>query len=650
MPTLLAIHLVDYGVLGVYMLAMLGIGFYFAREQQTSKDFFLAGRSMGWFPVGLSILATLMSALSYSGNQAEAYYVGLKMLIFPLAVWLCFPILMFYVLPIYRGLALYSVYEYLELRFDSATRLASTLFFIGWRLLWMGGVLFAPCKILIVAGGLDVPIWLLVVILGLVSTLYTFLGGMKAVIWTDVVQALVMLGGVGLIIGFACWQLDGGPARVTEVAREFGRLELADTKFSWNEPWCVYAMFPHYFLAMLSFYVADQITAQRFLTAKSLEAAQRSFLFNTFFFTLVTCGLMYAGMCLLAFYHDHPQAVRPIWVANTDGATRKSLTYRDRDKLLGHDRAASSDKPLLVWNNPDDRLDASTAAELIRQERILRPNSKEPFTDESQVLDPATGKLDVEKLAMHKPPQGKVRPGEIILNRQAKDELMPRFIAEQLPLGLTGLILAALMAASMSSIDSGLNSICTLLIMDFHRKYGWGRNWLARRVGKEPSELTETDELKLGRPLTLLIGVAATVASLGVAQIYDIFDIMIAVINTFGGPLLAIFVLGIFTRRATAAAALTSLLLGTLFTMWFMVSNKYDAFAWLWPFPQRLADPWSLTFGFGFTLITGYALSFIVGQSKTRESLRGLVVGMGPLGIRESNRSIIEVPEANRED
>src|SRR5687768_11484204 len=120
MPILSAIHVVDYAVLGVYLLAMLGIGFYFSKEQQTSQDFFLAGRSMGWFPVGLSILATLMSALSYSGNQAEAYYVGLKMLIFPLAVWLCVPILFFYVLPIYRGLALYSVYEYLELRYNGA--------------------------------------------------------------------------------------------------------------------------------------------------------------------------------------------------------------------------------------------------------------------------------------------------------------------------------------------------------------------------------------------------------------------------------------------------------------------------------------------------------------------------------------------------
>src|SRR5262249_25635208 len=163
------------------------------------------------------------------------------------------------------------------------------------------------------------------------------------------------------------------------------------------------------------------------------------------------------------------QAVRPIWVTNVwaenkDRNTGTSITYSQRDKLLGRESSSSSDRALLEWHDPNDRLDETTAAELIRQERVLRPNSKELFTDESQVLDPSTGKLDIEKLAMHKPPQGKVRPGEIILNKQAKDELMPRFISGQLPMGVTGLILAALMAASMSSIDSGLNSICTLLI------------------------------------------------------------------------------------------------------------------------------------------------------------------------------------------
>ena len=105
-------------------------------------------------------------------------------------------------------------------------------------------------------------------------------------------------------------------------------------------------------------------------------------------------------------------------------------------------------------------------------------------------------------------------------------------------------------------MDSGLNSICTLLIVDFHRRLGIGRHWLARRLNKPVAELTEADELRIGRPLVLILGLCATVFSLIIAQINDIFAIMIEVVNTFGGPLLAVFLLGMFTRRATAAGVL----------------------------------------------------------------------------------------------
>ena len=123
---LFALHVADYGVLALYLAIMVAIGFYFSREQHTSKDFFLAGRSMGWFPIGLSIMATLLSALSYTGVPGEAYYAGLRFLLLPFAVWLTLPLLLWLVLPLYHNLRLFSVYEYLELRYDAPTRFAGS--------------------------------------------------------------------------------------------------------------------------------------------------------------------------------------------------------------------------------------------------------------------------------------------------------------------------------------------------------------------------------------------------------------------------------------------------------------------------------------------------------------------------------------------
>ena len=632
MVPLLGLSSLDYGVLGVYLLLMVGVGVYFSKEQHTSRDFFLAGRSMGWFAVGLSIMATLLSALSYSGVPGEAYRVGLKFLWMPITVWLAVPLLAYVVLPLYRRLELYSVYSYLEMRYDAATRFVSSILFVVWRLLWLGGVLYAPCKVLIVAAGLQIPTWWLLSILGLVSTLYTFLGGMKAVIWTDVIQAIIMAGGLVLIIGGVWWDLDGGPRRVWEVTQHFGRAQLADTHFDWSAKWSVWGIVPHFILAMLSFYVADQITVQRYLTAKNLSVARRSFLMNCVSVSLMIPALMYCGIALLAFYHDNPQAMRGIWVANVqaDGAAVTDATGQ----------------PLIAWTQ--NAITPDNIEQLVRAQRILRPNTKQPFARADGLVrtDHGQREVNIERLAMRRPPPEGERYGEVILNEAAKDELLPHFITTQLHRGLAGLILAALLAASMSSMDSGLNSIGTLLITDFHRRLGFGRKLLARRLNKDVSQLNEADELRIARPLVLSIGIAATVFALFIAQINDIFTIMIAVVNTFGGPLLAIFLLGMFTRRTTSTGALGALVLGTLFTLWLMVANSYPSMEWLWPWQQKLNGIWPLSFGVVFSLLVGYGLSLFFGRRHTDEELRGLVVGIGRLGVREPEEASLAMPDA----
>ena len=420
---------------------------------------------------------------------------------------------------------------------------------------------------------------------------------------------------------------------MAQVASELGRSEVVETRFDLSQKWSVWGIVPHFFLAMLSFYVADQITVQRYLTAKSLREARRSFVLNCVSVTFMVPALMYVGVSLLAFYHDHPEDLRPIWVANVDHRTRESICGPDG-------------KPLIPWNQHAIRTD--NVEQLIAERRLLRPNTKQPFSSVEDVIVSQEGvsRVDASRLAMRKPPVDGSKHGEVILNKLAQDELMPHFITRRLSYGIAGLILAALLAASMSSMDSGLNSICTLLITDFHRRLGIGRPWLARRLNKPVEALSEADELRIGRPLVLFIGLAATLFSLFIAQIDDIFTIMVGVVNTFGGPLLAVFLLGIFTRRATAAAALTTLAVGTLFTIWLMVANNYDAMAWLWPWHKKLNGIWPVTMGVLFSLAVGYFLSFFLGHRKHPHELRGLVVGIGELGVRGPEEASIAIPDS----
>jgi Na+/proline symporter len=630
---LLALASIDYAVLAFYLLVMLGVGVYFSRQQHSSRDFFLAGRSMGWVPVGISIMATLLSALSYSGIPGEGYFVGLKFLALPIAIWLLLPIITGIILPLYHRLGIYSIYEYLEMRYDTATRLLSSVVFVLWRLLWLGGVLYAPCKLLVVAAGIPVPTWWLLIVLGLVSTGYTFLGGIKAVIWTDVIQAAIMASGLVLIIGAVWWQLDGGFQRIFEVNQGLGRTRIVDSTFDWGSKWSIWGILPHFFLASLSFYVADQITVQRYLTTKTVSEAKRSFVLNCVSVTLMVPALTLVGMSLLAFYHDHPGQMKAIWVANVDNRTRQSITDEQG-------------RPLVDWQT--DLQDPVVLEQLVAERRLLRPNSKQPFQDTGELLtDGIEGpRIDLGKLAMRSPPREGMQRGEVVMHDRARDELLPHFITNQIRFGLAGLILAALFAASMSSMDSGLNSICTLMVTDFHRRLGWGRAWLARRSQKSVDQLDEIDELRLSRVLVLLIGVAATAFSVVVAQIGNIFDIMIGVVNTFGGPLLAIYLLGTLTRRTTAAAARWTLVLGTLFTIWLTASNHYPGLSGLWPFTQKLHGIWSLPLGVAFSLALGYVVSFFLGEPRGSNELRGLVVGIGELGNREPEEASIAIPDS----
>jgi len=645
---LFALHAIDYGVLGLYLAVLVAVGIFFSRTQRSVYDYFLAGRSLGWFPVGLSVVATLLTAQRFLGIPGDAYYAGLKWLLLPIAVWLILPIMVWFILPLYQRLEMTSVYEYLEFRFGVATRLAGSLAFFLWRLLWIGGWLYVPCKVMALLTGRNVPEWLLIVVVGLVGTAYTYLGGIKAVMWTDVVQAITIVAALLLVVGGIWWNLEGGSTAVWQVSEEFepARTVVADLSFNLAEFWSFWSVLPFFAFTMLAFCVADQIAVQRFLTARDLQEAQRSFLFSCLAVSIVVSALAYVGLGLLAFYQQHPDQMRPVWVVNVDNVSRRSLTFADRERYAAvgpqYDTAAAdADRPLVHWET--DLADPDVLEELVAERRILRPNNKQPLTDVEELRDPNTGRLQVELLAVRE-----AKHGEVILHRRAQNELLPHLVSTKLTVGAAGLVLAALFATAMSSLDSGLNSVATLLIVEIHRRFGVGRSYLARRLGKTVEQLDQGDELRLGRPLVLAAGVGATCCSLLASQIGSAVEVVIELTGSVGGPLLAVFLLGIFTRRATAAGSLAALLLGTLFTAWltfgYDLASGITHLAWVWPFGE-LAGTWPLTIGTLATIVVGYVLSLVFGGRKPRNELRGLVVGVGELGQRQLDTASIAIPD-----
>lgn len=442
----------DRFVFFAYLAGILALGALFARRQRSEGEFFLAGRSMGWFPVGLSVMVTAFSALNYTAFSGEVLQHGLYVaLSLPVFVLVAFPVTRI-VMPFYHDMNLCSAYEYLERRFDVRVRCLASGLFILWRIFWMAIGLLATSRIL--AGITGLPLLLLLALTGAAATLYTLLGGMRAVMWTDVAQFFVLFGGLIIAVCVAAGREPNGFAELFAGAAEAGLVrpfhEFDPDMFSLDPRVRItlWSALTGTFVAFLGRYSADQVVVQRYFSARSLRHAQRGFWLN------VVCAVVTIGsLALLGF------AVRA-------GMSRAGVAIEQ-------------------------------------------------------------GVPPLRYLAL--------------------------FI-KSLPRGLAGLMTAGILAAAMSSVDSGINSCSAAFVTDFYR-----------RLRRRP----ETPEAGPGLPTDRAVTLALGVLVVGMAWYVGtwrqgIFTITAKIIHGMGSPLLAIVLAGMFSRRANATGVLIGGALGAL--------------------------------------------------------------------------------------
>uniref|UniRef100_A0A8C5SJS6 Solute carrier family 5 member 5 n=1 Tax=Laticauda laticaudata TaxID=8630 RepID=A0A8C5SJS6_LATLA len=303
-PAPRAFSLWDYGVFGLMLLVSTGIGLFYGLSrggQKSPEAFFTGSRAMSAVPVGLSLSASFMSAIQVLGVPAEAYRYGMKFL------WMCLGQLLNSLLtaglflPVFYRLGLTSTYEYLELRFSKKVRLCGTVQYIIATVLYTGIVIYAPALILNQVTGLD--IWASLLSTGTICTFYTTIGGMKAVIWTDVFQVFVMLSGfVAILIQGTL--LVGGPGQVLSIAYNHSRINFGDFN---PDPRSRYTFWTFLFggtLLWLSMYGVNQAQVQRYVACKTEKEAKRALLVNQVgLFTIVSCAVG-CGIVMFALYKD----------------------------------------------------------------------------------------------------------------------------------------------------------------------------------------------------------------------------------------------------------------------------------------------------------------------------------------------------------
>ncbi len=527
---------VDWVVLIVSLVAIIGYGLYRARGSNTVESYLLAGRTMHWWVIGLSIMATQASAITFIGTTGQGYVDGLRFVQFYFGLPIAMVIISAVAVPLFFRSNVYTAYEYLEKRFDSKTRTLASLVFLVQRGLGVGLALYAPAVVLSVIMGWPEPVT--IATMGILVVTYTVIGGIKAVMWTDAQQMMVMFSGIVAAFLAAVWGLPSDTSFLDAIhlAGITGKMQAVDLNFDWENRYNLWSgLIGGTFLA-LSYFGTDQSQVQRYLTGKSIRHMRISLLFNAVVKVPLQFVILLTGALVFAFfvYVEPPLLFNPIERAKMeerqDGAyqavqSRYQAAWSARSEAARRvtaSREASAENAFVA---------ANTELGVIRQEAIglvEESNNGETYNDTNYIF----------------------------LN----------FVIGYLPAGLVGLVMAAVFAAAMSTISAELNSLATVTVIDHYRRYLFRNR-------------TDKHYQRAAKISTAFWGVYATVfASFG-GQLGSLIEAVNVVGSLFYGSMLGVFVLAFSPWRVNGFGAFSGMIAGLAAVAW---TASYTEVTFLW--------------------------------------------------------------------
>ena len=439
----------NWTVLALYLLGMLGLGVYFMRRESGSDDFFRGGGRVPWWAAGISIYATMLSAITYMAIPAKAYATDWSY--YPMLVTILlitYPVIKYY-LPYFRKLNITSAYEYLEIRFNAATRLLASGLFIVFMVARMALVLYLPSLALTAVTGIDIRTCIL--LMGLITIVYCTMGGVEAVIWGDVVQGIILVGGAFFASWFLLSNTEGGFSNAFQLAMDNDKMRLFDWSLDYRSVTFWVAILGGMANNLIS-YTSDQTVIQRYLTTKDVASAKQSILMNGVLCVCVSIVFYLIGTGLYTFYRTHP--------------------------------------------------------------------------------------------------------AELDFTMAKGDAIFPFFMMSQMPQGIAGLLIAAIFAATMSTISSNINSVSTAFSIDFWKRF---RPRVSDREMLRVARLTCVVSGLIGVAIALLM------ATWNILSLLDYFNTILGLLTSGLGGL---FVMGIFLPRINGRSALMGFITGTLAVFW----------------------------------------------------------------------------------
>ena len=517
----------DWVVVAAYFGLVAAIGYRTGRHNRGIEDYFLAGRSMPWYAVGLSVMATQASAITLVGATGQAYTDGMRFIQIYLGLPIAMVILSVTLVPLFYRARVFTAYQYLEERCGSGARSLTSLLFLFGRSLSGAVVIYAPSVVLSVVFSLDEVLTILLI--GGFATLYTALGGMRAVMWVETWQMLVILAGILFCFGAVVFGLPDsvGFTDALRLAGAAGRLETLSFDPDPRLTYTVWTGLLGGLFLMLSYFGCDQSQVQRYLTGRSLRESRISLLFNGFAKLPVQFVILLTGALLFVFYQFEKPPVlfdpATLAAARAERPAEMERAEAEYDRAFAERREAA----LALAAAEGDSGSAESAA----RERFLAAEQgfRESRGDAVRVAEEVRGE-----------------------SWSDTNHVFPTFVFTQLPAGLVGLMLIAVLAAAMSTVESELSALSTATVVDFYRRFGERLPFL-RPGGADGSS---PRLLLAGRLGILFWGAVATGAALYMGRLGSAVEAVNRVGSYFYGPILGAFVLAAaFPERGARRAA-----------------------------------------------------------------------------------------------
>ncbi len=546
----------DWVVVIVYLVWIVWDGLKRSKRTGELEGYFLANRSLPWWAVGLSVMATQLSAITLVGTTGQGAADGMRFVQFYLGLPIAMIILSVTAVPFFYRARVYTAYEYLERRFDLKTRTLAAVLFLLLRSLSTGAVISAPAVILSVVLGWNLTFTILVI--GLPTALYTILGGVQAVTWTDVKQmAVIVLGILAAVIALLAGLPEGiGPLDALRVAGAAGRMRAIDFSFNLNETYTFWSGLIGGLFLMLSYFGCDQSQVQRYLTAKSVDEGRDSLLMSAFVKIPLQALILVTGVLVFVFFlfQSPPVLYNPVVAEQVKHSARAEEYGRIETEFASTAAARSTAARQLA----EARRRGDSTAEVHARESFTAQGAalKDLRRQAGTIVKDVTGDEGYTRFT------GDLPAADV-------NYIFPRFVTTYLPIGLVGLIIAAILAAAMSTIAAELNSLATATVIDIYRRH-------LRPVA------TDAHYLNVSRIATAAWAVWACFVAMYAASLGSLIEVVNRFGSFFYGSLLGVFMLAIGTKRATPAGAFWGLIAGmtAVATVAFHPATSHISYLW----------------------------------------------------------------------